>query len=136
MRDVPAACGQRSGSRKERADRLRRAGAEKRKPMSRPLLADPKRASEAARFHREVFAMFGSACFFCGKKATDAAHVLSRGTKLGPLRYCDPRIARPACRRCHDEQGAGRLKWPLSVRKDAVRAHNRHAKVPLTVPSA
>lgn len=98
--------------------------------MSRPLLADPKRNSEAARFHREVFAMFGYACFHCGKHATDAAHVLNRAMKLGPLRYCDPRLARPLCRPCHD----AKKPWPIAVQRDAVKAHNLYAKVKLTLP--
>lgn len=103
--------------------------------MSRPLIANRKRQSEAARFHREVFARFGRCCTFCGKKdATDAAHVLSRGTKLGPLRYADPRLARPACRPCHEAQTRNEIEWPLPIVRDAIEAFNLHAKVKLVVP--
>jgi hypothetical protein len=104
--------------------------------VSRPLLANPKRQSEANRFHREVFAMFGYQCALCTRKsaATDAAHVLRRGSHLGPLRYADPRLARPAHRDCHEKVDRGELSWPLSIRRDAVKAHNQISKVKLEMP--
>lgn len=98
-------------------------------------MENPKRKNQAAKFHREVFSLWGKACFFCGGHATDAAHVLNRGTKLGPLRYATPHLARPACRGCHDKQGAGKLAWPTPVLRDAIRAHNEIAKVKIMEPA-
>ncbi len=107
--------------------------------MSRPLIPDPKRALEAAAFHRLVFAKYGRwnrVCSLCGKQgATDAAHVVPR-SMLGPLRYADPRMARPAHRACHEAQERGDICFSLAIRRDAVLAHNEIAKVPLVVPDA
>jgi len=107
--------------------------------MTKPLIANPKRQSEASRFHREVFAMFGGpkrVCALCGKPgATDAAHVIARA-HLGPLRYADPRLARPAHRECHEAQERGVIRFSLLIRQDAVIAHNALAKIKLVVPDA
>ena len=100
--------------------------------MSRPLLANPKRQSESAKFHREVFARYGNKCIHCGGHATDASHVLRRGMHLGPLRYADPRLARPSCRRCHDAE----KPFSKAVRLDAIRAHNKLAKVAIPESAA
>jgi hypothetical protein len=103
----------------------------------RPLLDNPKRKNEAARFHREVFALYGGPkrlCVFCGRQgATDAAHVISR-SKLGPLRYADPRFARPAHRRCHMEQEAGLIDFAIEIQRDAIAAHNEISKIKLVMP--
>ena len=104
--------------------------------MSKPLLADPKRTSEAATFHKAVFARFGSNCGLCGGRgATDAAHVIKR-SHLGSLRFADPRLARPAHRTCHEKQERDEIEFSLAIRQDAARAHNRLAKVPIQVPEA
>lgn len=106
--------------------------------MSRPLIPNPKRAAEAAKFHAAVFFMFGGEkkiCSLCGvPNATDAAHVIGRA-HLGPLRYADPRLARPAHRSCHVAVDAHRISWPLAIRQDAAIAHNLLAKVKLMVPT-
>lgn len=105
--------------------------------MSKPLIANPRRQSESAKFHRAVFAMFGYVCALCGGKgATDAAHVLNRGSNLGPLRYASPRFARPAHRSCHDAVDRHEIAWPLAMRQDAVRAFNEIAKTKMEVPTA
>jgi hypothetical protein len=104
--------------------------------MSRPLTANLKRNSEANDFHRRVFAKYGVLCWFGKrlghpkKRAIDAAHILGRGTRLGPLRYVDVRLARPLCRECHDRQGAHDPKYQFDYAdyKDAVLAHNAIAK--------
>jgi len=102
--------------------------------VSKPLLADPKRTTEAATFHKAVFARFGGNCALCGGRgATDAAHVIKR-SHLGSLRFADPRLARPAHRTCHEKQERGEIEFSLPIRQDAVRAHNGLAKVPLQVP--
>lgn len=107
--------------------------------MSRPLQANPKRASEANAFHAAVFTLYGGEkrlCALCGKPgATDAAHVIGRA-HLGPLRYADPRLARPAHRDCHIEVDSNRTDWPLAIRRDAVKAHNAISKVPMQEPIA
>ncbi len=107
--------------------------------MSKPLIADPKRVSEAAAYHRAVFAEYGGpkkVCALCGKPgAVDAAHVVPR-SMLGPLRYADPRMARPAHRACHEAQERGDMRFSLAIRRGAVLAHNEIAKVPLVVPDA
>lgn len=101
--------------------------------MSRPLVADGKRKSEAHTFHRRVFAKHGKACYFCGSAATDAAHVIGRA-HLGPLRYADPHFARPTCRRCHDAVDRNEIKWPIAILRDAVKHFNKLAKVPMVMP--
>lgn len=106
--------------------------------MSRPLIANQKRQNEAAVFHRDVFREYAGPkkmCYLCGKSgATDAAHVLGRGTKLGPLRYASPRLARPAHRLCHERVDRHEIDWPLDILRDAILAHNEIAKVKLEVP--
>jgi hypothetical protein len=105
--------------------------------VSKPLIANPKRASEASRFHRLVFAAYGGPrrlCALCGKPgAVDAAHVVPRAA-LGPLRYAVVALARPAHRQCHERQERGEIDFPITVRRDAIRAHNKVAKVRLEVP--
>lgn len=104
----------------------------------RPLQVRRETVHAASKFHRAVFRMFGGAtkiCALCGKPgATDAAHVINRGSKLGPLRYIDPRLARPAHRACHDAQGRGEIDFSLAIRQDATRAHNLYAKQKLQEP--
>jgi len=104
----------------------------------RPLLINPRAGASAAQFHREVFAVFGGPkklCVFCGKpNATDAAHVIKR-SHLGPLRYCDPRLARPAHRACHEKQERNEISFTLETRRDAALAVNLYAKVPYPVPT-
>lgn len=107
--------------------------------MTKPLVPDAKRASEATRFHRGVFAMFGGPkkiCSLCGRPgATDAAHVIKR-SHLGPLRYADPRFARPAHRQCHERQERNEIEFSLAIRQDAIRAHNAIAKIKIQEPAA
>ena len=100
----------------------------------------PRRDTQAAaqKFHRDVFAMFGGKaklCVFCGGQgATDAAHVIPR-SKLGHLRYADPRLARPAHRHCHEAQTRNETDFSLDVRRAAIRAHNEIAKQKLEEPT-
>jgi hypothetical protein len=105
--------------------------------VSKPLIANPKRSSEAATFHRLVFAAYGGPrrlCALCGKPgATDAAHVVPRAI-LGPLRYASVALARPAHRQCHERQERGEIDFPLTVRRNAIAAHNKLAKVLLVAP--
>ena len=105
--------------------------------MSKPLIANHARQSEASKFHRDVFAFFGGpkrVCALCGKPgATDAAHVIARA-RLGPLRYANPRLARPAHRECHERQERGEIDFSLAIRRDAVHAHNAIAKIKLVMP--
>lgn len=102
---------------------------------TRPLLANPKRQSEASRFHKAVFARYGRGCVLCNSaKATDAAHVIGRA-HLGSLRYADVRLARPLCRSCHILVDEKKIAWPKSVLRDAIRAHNAIAKVPIAEPA-
>ena len=102
--------------------------------MSRPLLADPKRKSEADRWHKIVFGKWGNACWFCGSHATDSMHIIPRNL-LGPLRYAIGwESGRPGCRRCHDRQGAGVLRFAVKDMRMAVRAHNKIARVKIEVP--
>jgi hypothetical protein len=104
--------------------------------VSRPLLPKRERVDEAAKFHKAVFAMWGNRCVWCPKvkrPATDAAHVIARAL-LGPLRYADPGLARPAHRECHDRQTNGEIVFPIAVRRAAVRCHNKIAKVKLQIP--
>ena len=105
--------------------------------MSKPLIANAERQAEAAAFHRAVFTAYGGPkklCVFCGKQgATDAAHVIPR-SRLGPLRYADARLARPAHRECHERQERGEIDFSLAVRRDAVKAHNQIAKIKMEMP--
>jgi hypothetical protein len=100
--------------------------------MSRPLITDPKQRSLAAKFHADVFAMFGGPkrmCFLCDKPgATDAAHVVSR-TLLGPHRYADPRLARPAHRTCHDRQTRHEIEFSPKIRREAIKVANALCRV-------
>ena len=90
---------------------------------------DGRLVREAKKFHDEVWAMFGDRCVLCTRRepAQDAAHVLKR-SMLGKLRYADPRFARPAHHECHVEQEENRLRFPLAIRLDAVRAYNKITK--------
>ena len=102
--------------------------------MSKPLIPDRKRQSEAAAWHRAVFAAHGQFCTFCAAKATDAMHVIPR-RDLGPLRYMMPKEnGRPGCRRCHEAQERGDKQFPIAVVRRAVKAHNKIAKVPIPLP--
>lgn len=106
--------------------------------MSKPLIANPKRQSEAAAFHRAVFKAHGDRCHFCGKpQSTDAMHVIPR-SQLGPkARYaCPVENGRPGCRRCHDAQERNELQFSVSVRRRAIRALNKVLKAPLMEPAA
>ena len=81
--------------------------------------------------------MFGGEkriCAFCKRGgATDAAHVIARA-HLGPLRYADPRLGRPAHRHCHEDQEAGKIDFDIAVRRDAITAHNAIAKIKIVMP--
>ena len=105
--------------------------------MSKPLIPDPKRQSEAAKFHRDVFERYGGPkrlCALCGKPgATDAAHVLRR-SHLGPLRYADAQFARPAHRPCHEKVDRYEISWPKEIMLEVIRAHNRIAKIQIREP--
>lgn len=102
--------------------------------MTRPLIANKKRESEAAAFHRSCFKAHGRACFFCGKDASDAMHVIPR-SHLGPLRYAIPvQNSRPGCRACHERQEAGELHFPVRVVRIAIAAHNKLSKVKMVMP--
>jgi hypothetical protein len=105
--------------------------------MSKPLIANRERASEASVFHASVFAMFGGPkklCSLCGKPgSTDAAHVIARA-HLGPLRYADPRLARPAHRSCHEAQERREIEFSLEIRRDAITAHNAISKIKMVMP--
>jgi len=106
--------------------------------VTRPLIANKARDSEAAAFHRAVFKAHGNRCHFCGAKgATDAMHVIPRGL-IGPkARYlCPAENGRPGCRRCHDRQEREELQFSLSVRKRAVRALNKVMRSPIQEPAA
>ena len=106
--------------------------------MSRPLIPNRKRESEAAQFHRAVFSQYGGSkkiCALCGKPgAVDAAHVIPR-SRLGPLRYADVRFARPAHRECHTQVDRHEIGWPEDVYRDAVLAHNAIAKIRIVEPA-
>lgn len=102
--------------------------------MSRPLIPNKARKSEAQRWHDDVFKAHGKLCFFCGNAASDAMHIIPRNL-LGPLRYLIPvQNGRPGCRSCHDRQGAGELKFPIRITRIAISAHNKIAKVRLEIP--
>jgi hypothetical protein len=102
--------------------------------MSRPLIANKQRESEADKWHREVFKAHGKLCFFCGKAATDAMHIIPR-SKLGPLRYAIPvQNGRPGCRECHERQERGELRFGIRFVRIAIAAHNKIAKVKLELP--
>jgi hypothetical protein len=108
--------------------------------VSKPLAVKADAQKKAAAWHHEVFTMFGGPrkiCALCQKPgATDAAHVVGRGTKLGPLRYASPRLGRPLHRLCHEKVDRHEIDWPLDMRIDATLAHNEIAKVKLQVPDA
>lgn len=105
--------------------------------MTRPLLPRAETVRAATKFHHEVFRAFAGpkkTCYLCYRPgATDAAHVIKR-SHLGPLRYADVRLARPAHRHCHERQERGDIAFHLDIRIDAVRAHNAIAKIPLQEP--
>ena len=106
--------------------------------MSKPLIANKKRKSEESAFHSRVFSRYAGPkklCYFCGRPgATDAAHVIGKA-HLGPLRFSDERLARPAHRECHEAQTRNEIDWAFEIRLDAVRAHNEISKVKLQEPS-
>ena len=100
-----------------------------------PLLPRRERQSEAQRFHRETFKAHGRACYFCGKEASDAMHIIPR-PMLGSKRYeCAADNSRPGCRACHRKQTDGTLAFALSDRQRAVRALNKVLKVKLPEPA-
>lgn len=100
----------------------------------KPLIANRERKNEAAAWHRAVFSAHGKKCWNCGGEATDACHVIPR-SQLGKLRYEMPKEnGRPGCRRCHQRQECGELDFPIAVRRAAVRAHNKIARVPMMEP--
>ena len=103
--------------------------------MSRPLIPNKARESEARAWHNAVFKAHGKKCWHCGGEATDAAHIIPR-SRLGPkLRYAIPvENGRPACRRCHELQESRIIEFPLSVVRAAIRAHNKIAKVKMQEP--
>lgn len=104
--------------------------------MSKPLLPNPKRKSEAADFHRRVFAKHGYKCYFCGGHATDAMHIYGRGSRLGSRRYAAPEEnGRPGCRACHNRIGWCTLSFTLKDRKEAVTALNAVLKTKLEMPT-
>jgi hypothetical protein len=107
--------------------------------VTKPLLPNPRRKSEAQKWHRDVFAIYGGVakiCALCGKPgATDAAHVIPRA-QLGKWRYADPRLGRPAHRECHERQERSEIDFSSAIRKEAVRVHNIFAKVPLPMPAS
>jgi hypothetical protein len=93
------------------------------------LIANKKRESEASKFHRECFKAHGRACYFCGKDASDAMHLVGRAT-LGPRRYeCAVENSRPGCRACHTRQTNGELAFKPADMKRAIVALNRVLKV-------
>ena len=102
--------------------------------MSKPLQEKASTKSAAAAWHKAVFLMFGQKCFFCGHNATDAAHVVKRSRIGAKLAYCDPRIGRSLCRKCHCKQEVGEISFPLNVRQEAIEVHNIFARVKLPVP--
>lgn len=95
----------------------------------RPLIGDPSLNKEAAHFHVRVFRKYGNLCYFGEseghpkRRATDSAHIIGRA-HLGVFRYADERLARPACRTCHDKQGAGLLQFDYEDYRLAVKVHN------------
>lgn len=107
--------------------------------MSRPLIAtkpmvDKKKASRrgaASRFHDIVFKVHGYRCFFCGVYATDAMHIVRR-SQLGPVRrYARPaENGRPGCRQCHDQENQSKLRFPIALRRAAVKALNEIPNCP------
>ena len=103
----------------------------------KPLIANKSRKNEQTAFHQAVFSKYGGPtklCVFCNKAgATDSAHVIPSNL-LGPLRYADARLARPAHRECHEEQHAGKRKFPTKVVRDAYACHNAIAKVKMECP--
>jgi len=101
----------------------------------RPLRPKRETQNDARKWHRDVFALRGDLCFFCGARATDAMHIQRRGMHLGPLRYCDPRIGLAGCRRCHELEDVGKLQFPLHVRVAAALALNEYAKVKFPIPT-
>jgi hypothetical protein len=103
--------------------------------MSRPLVANPKRKTDASNFHRRVFRKWGNNCKLCTRKApaTDAAHVIGRA-HLGPHRYASEHFARPAHRDCHDAVDRNETRWPLAIVRDAIRHFNKLAKTKMELP--
>lgn len=104
----------------------------------KPLLARAETVRAATKFHHGVFKRYGGprkVCFLCFKPgASDAAHVVPR-SKLGPLRYADVRLGRPAHRVCHERQERGLIDFMFEIRLDAIRCHNEIAKIKLVEPT-
>lgn len=102
--------------------------------MSRPLIPNRKRKSEADGWHKAVFKAHGGKCYFCGSAASDAMHIIARA-HLGPLRYEIPvQNGRPGCRSCHERQERGELQFSLHDVRVAIRAHNKIARVKIELP--
>lgn len=99
------------------------------------MIANKRRNSEAASFHRAVFKYWGPNCWFCGCKADDAAHIIPRSHLGKRARYCDPKIAVPLCRPCHRRQTDGKLVFNLGLRRMATIVVNEHLKQKIVVPS-
>lgn len=99
----------------------------------KPLIANPKRQSEATAFHRRVFKEHGDKCYFCGCKATDAMHIEGR-SRLGKHRYaCPEENGRPGCRRCHVLQTDNKLQFKSADVRRARVALNQVLKDKLEV---
>lgn len=103
--------------------------------MSRPLIANAKRQSEAQAFHRACFKAWGRVCYFCGSKdATDAMHLVPRAV-LGPRRYvCPVENSRPGCRSCHNKQTRGELAFKKADMRRAITALNKVCKQKMELP--
>lgn len=108
----------------------------KERRMSKPLIAAKQHKSDAAKWHRDVFNLWGRKCYLCRRKsdATDAAHVIGRGSRLGPLRFASPHFGRPAHRDCHERVDRHEIAWPIAIVRDAIRHHNQLSKAKIVLP--
>jgi hypothetical protein len=95
------------------------------------LRTDPDFVRQERAFHKAVFALWGDRCVFCGKRAFEAAHVLSRSMLGKKLRFASEHFARPTCAWCHRDLHRHVLAWPDDIIADAKAAHNAIAKVEL-----
>ena len=67
-------------------------------------------------FHEACFRIFGSKCYFCGGKATDAMHIIPRRLLSRVQRYARPDLnSRPGCRACHRRTEHDPLAFPKDV---------------------
>ena len=99
-----------------------------------PKQRNPKLERGRRKFKAEVFARYGDRCVFCGLPGSiDPAHIIPTNI-LGVLRFADVRLARPAHRRCHEEQHDGKRRFPVDVVRDAYAAHNAVAVCRLECP--